>query len=106
MTAPRTGLFQRKGGPSAPSGGVQTSNSAKGGPGDLVSDPAPDTPGQDGDDAGSMVTCPECGCQFDPTQDTPGTTSGPPMDPTAGMSGDDSGLGAKIAAMMQGGAGA
>ena len=63
MTAPRTALFQRKGAKPA------TSNLSAGKPGatDLSSGPPPVTP-PDGEEGGEMVTCPECGCQFDPDQ--------------------------------------
>lgn len=99
MTAPRTGLFQRKGAPSS-------SNLTAGKPGatDLDSGPGPVTKGEDSDGA-EPVTCPQCGCQFDasdPSVQGDGQATSQdqatPMDDGAG--GD---LGAKIAAMMGGG---
>lgn len=61
MTAPMTprqGLFTRKQSP------MQSSNAESSGPGDQEGPPA--ETGQDG--AGVPVTCPQCGCQFDPEE--------------------------------------
>lgn len=101
MTAPRTALFQRKGSPSK--GSIASSNLSAGKPGaqDLESGPPPVTP-PDGE-GDNTVTCPECGCQFDPSQvldDASQQGQMPPMGDDSSGGGD---LGAKIAAMMQGG---
>lgn len=94
MTSPRIPLFQRKGAAGSSDGsGSQTSNDSSGGkPGaqELDAGPPPET-GDDGQ--GDMVTCPECGCTFNPDDAAPTTEA--QMDNGAG---DD--LGAKIAAMM------
>lgn len=90
---PRQGLFQRKGGPSASgspamtiaihSGDApRTSNSDSTGPGDQG-----ETQGSETDNEGQVVTCPQCGCEFDPDAPDMGqgqpapTDDAPPMPP-------------------------
>jgi hypothetical protein len=105
MTAPRTGLFQRKG--TAPKGApVQTGNTPDG-PGDQAKDPAPET-GEEGDEGPEPVTCPQCGCQFDasdPSVQGDGAAAAQPSMGSAMDDGSGGDLGAKIAALMQGGGG-
>lgn len=72
MTAPRIPLFQRKGAPSAagkpaiaihigPASDAQTSNSDSAGPGQGGNGDA-----EDASDQAKEVTCPNCGCEFNP----------------------------------------
>lgn len=118
MTAPRTGLFQRK--PMASSGssmmggkpGTDPSSSntmqAKGMGTDPKDGDNTTSNGQDGE-----VTCPQCGCQFDPKHPEDYTPAGgqkhDPMGMASGMPGkqmpdmNSGDLGSQIAAMMGGG---
>ncbi len=93
MTAPRTGLFTRKASP------MQSSNAGSPGPGDNAGGPPADT-GEEGE--GMTVTCPQCGCAFDPDQQE-GETSGTNPEQLAAMLGLSGGGGAPSGAMPMGG---